>query len=442
MCLSRHGNLANQCVERERMRAVSRCKWLLAASALALLPAAALAQEAPAATNSGTGNASAPADSVGPKDLQNYTLNGTVTRPADQPAAAQPAPPERRTTVAAPTVEPRDQPAAKSAPIRAQSPAAAPAPRAKQTASAQPPAPQPQPASEPLRQSEAASSVTASLPALGAAGSGSATAAPAAVDFAPAPATLAPEHSIPLLPWLLAALALGLGGGFLFWRSRTRAAAFAGGPEFDLFTAPEPEPAPRPAPEAPRAIPAPPMHPAPAPEPASPESFGVVSSRLRPWIEIGFSPIRCVLDEPALTVEFELELFNSGSIPARGVRVDAAIFNAGPEQEQQIGTFIANPEGQGESIEIPPLKRLGLKTHVAIARDQVQAWEMAGKQVFLPVMAFNALYGWGGGEGQTSATYLLGRDTSADKLNPFRIDLGPRIFRTVAARLLPTGLRR
>ena len=64
---------------------------------------------------------------------------------------------------------------------------------------------------------------------------------------------------------------------------------------------------------------------------------------------------------------------------------------------------------------------------------------MAGKQVFLPVMAFNALYGWGGGEGQTSATYLLGRDARADKLDPFRLDLGPRIFRTVAARLLPTG---
>ena len=67
---------------------------------------------------------------------------------------------------------------------------------------------------------------------------------------------------------------------------------------------------------------------------------------------------------------------------------------------------------------------------------------MAGKQVFLPVMAFNALYGWGGGEGQTSATYLLGRDTRAEKLGPFRIDLGPRIFRGVAARLLPTGVRR
>ena len=426
------------------MRAVSRCKWLLAASALALLPAAALAQETPATTNTPAATAPPPSDSVGPKGLENFSLNGTVTRSADQPAAARPAPQERRTVIA-PAVQPSDQPAATPARNREVAATPAPAPRSTRSAAIQQPPvdrPESQAAAEPLRQSEPASSVTASLPALGAGGSSSATATPAAVDFAPAPGTLAPEHKFPLLPWLLATLALGLGGGFLFWRSRSRA-AYAGGPEFDLFTAPEPEPAPRPVPEPPRAAPVPPAtDAAPAPKPASPESFGVVSSRLRPWIELGFNPTRCVLDEQALTVEFELELFNSGSVPARGVRVDAAIFNAGPEQDQQIGAFIASPEGQGESIEIPPLKRLGLKTQVAIARDQVQAWEMAGKQVFLPVMAFNALYGWGGGEGQTSATYLLGRDTRAEKLGPFRIDLGPRIFRGVAARLLPTGVRR
>ena len=424
------------------MRAVSRCKNLLLAGALALLPAAALAQEAPATTNTPAATTPPPSDSVGPKGLENFSLNGTVTRPADQPAAAQPAPQQRGAVVARPNVEPTDQPARPQTRDAARAPAP---PRGTPTAAVQQPPsaqPQPRPAPEPLRQSEPASSVTAALPGLGAGGSGSATAAPAAVDFAPAPGTLAPERRIPVLPWLLAALALGLGGGFLFWRNRTRAAAYAGGPEFDLFTAPEPEPAPRPAPQPPRAAPAPAPAPVPAPKPASPASFGVVSSRLRPWIEIGFTPTRCVLDEQALTVEFELELFNSGSAPARGVRVDAAIFNAGPEQDQQIGAFIANPVGQGESIEIPPLKRLGLKTQVAIARADVLAWEMAGKQVFLPVMAFNALYGWGGGAGQTSATYLLGRDTKADKLGPFRIDLGPRIFRGVAARLLPTGLRR
>ena len=56
-------------------------------------------------------------------------------------------------------------------------------------------------------------------------------------------------------------------------------------------------------------------------------------------------------------------------------------------------------------------------------------------------MAINALYEWNGGKAQTSASYLLGRETENEKLAPFRLDLGPRLFRTVGARALPGGVR-
>ena len=58
------------------------------------------------------------------------------------------------------------------------------------------------------------------------------------------------------------------------------------------------------------------------------------------------------------------------------------------------------------------------------------------------MIAFNALYSRSGGDGQTSASYLLGRDTKSDKMGPFHLDLGARIFRGVGARLLPQGIRR
>ena len=48
---------------------------------------------------------------------------------------------------------------------------------------------------------------------------------------------------------------------------------------------------------------------------------------------------------------------------------------------------------------------------------------------------------WSAGEGQTSVAYLVGRDTKGEKMAPFRLDLGPRIFRGVGARLLPVGVR-
>jgi hypothetical protein len=406
----------------------------LAAGALALAPWAALAQEAPAPVSNTPAT-----DAVGPRALQDFSLKGTVTKAAEQPAPT-PAPAKRQPQAQAqPTTA--DVAQAVSTPPHAQPPRVRLTDRSSETVSATAtPAPQPQPerATQPLRQSSAASSVTAALPKLDQNSDQASAAAPATTPaFAPEPdtaGTLAPERKLPILPWLLAALALGAGGAFLFWRNRGRE-AFAGGPKIDAFIASAPAPAPRSAP--------PPPAPAPKAPPPAPSMPGIVSTRLRPWIDIGFHPLRCVLEKEQVTVEFEVELFNSGSAPARAVLIEGTLFNAGPEQDEEIGRFFANPVGQGERIAvIPPLKRVALRTQVAVPSGQVHAYEMADRQVFVPLIGFNALYSWSGGEGQTSVSYLLGRDTKGEKMAPFRLDLGPRIFRGIAGRLLPTGIRR
>jgi len=66
---------------------------------------------------------------------------------------------------------------------------------------------------------------------------------------------------------------------------------------------------------------------------------------------------------------------------------------------------------------------------------------IGGRQVFVPLIAFNTLYSWSTGEGQTSASYLLGRDTKSEKLAPFRLDHGAREFSGLGARPLPSGVR-
>jgi len=422
---------ANQRAEREQMRAVSRLWKALAAGALALVPAMALAQEAPPAS-------SAPTDAVGPKELQNFTLNGTVTRPADQPVAVPPASTRRQPRAQAQSAPPPAVSRPSTAAAVQSALADAPVPRRSEAESAEAP-PQrssPSPSPEPIRQSPPSSSVTIALPKLdsGSVAASAASAPAAAPSFGPDPrpaGTLAPAHGFSLLPWLLAALALGAGGAFLFWRNRGHE-AFAGGPQVDSFIAPVPPPAPRRTPSPP---------PQPASKPAPPALAGVVSTRLRPWIDVGFHPLRCILEDQRVIVQFEIELFNSGSAPARGVLVEATLFNAG--QDAQIGNFFANPVGTGERIAaITPLKRITIRTQVAVPREQVQAYELAGRQVFVPVIAFNTLYSGSGGDGQTSVSYLLGRDTKGEKMGPFRFDLGPRIFRSVAARLLPAGIRR
>ena len=302
------------------------------------------------------------------------------------------------------------------------------------------------------RQTPPSSSITVALPPFGASNgrTSSAAALPAAsslTDTEGATGKLAPERGLPLWPWLLAALALGAGGAFLFWRSRSRE-AFAGGPQLDVFRAGA-----RAASAAPTEstatrrrsalLEAPQSAPVPTPKRPSPAiPGGVVSTGLRPRIEIALEPLRCIVDETRVTFEFEIDLFNAGNAPARGVLVEASMFNAGPTQETDIGVFFARPDGEGERIAaIPPLQRMTLRSQVVAPRDNLQVLEIGERQVCIPLIAFNALYRWNAGEGQTSAAYLLGRDTKGEKMAPFRLDLGPRVFRAVGARLLPNEVK-
>jgi hypothetical protein len=262
-------------------------------------------------------------------------------------------------------------------------------------------------------------------------------------------ATLAPEHKLWALPWIAAALALAGATMFLLWlwlwRRRPRE-AFAGA-EFDLFSAPEPAPAP-PAAPAPRAAPKPPAPDAPRPAPAKPAPTqpaapaGIVASRLRPSLEINVQPLRCIVQDDQVAIEFEVDLFNAGTAPARAVIAEASLFNVGPNQEQELSAFFAKPVGAGSRIDaIPPLKRLTVKSQVVAPRAAIQEYALAGRKSFVPVIAFNALYEWSGGKGQTSSAYLVGRDTGGEKLGPLRLDLGPRDVRGLGARALPTTLR-
>jgi hypothetical protein len=264
---------------------------------------------------------------------------------------------------------------------------------------------------------------------------------PAAAPAFPPPesGTLAQGHGFPVLPWLLAAMALAAGAALLFWRNRSRL-SFAGGPQIDLLSA-EPEPTPAPTPPAPRPQAVAPRAAQPAAEP-KPNALGIVARTLRPWLEVAMQPLRCIVTDETVTVEFELDLFNSGSAPARDVHVAAALVNAGETQEQALANFFAQRPGPGECIEvIQPLKRVTFTTQIATSRQQVQVLEMGGRHVFVPVLAFNANYGWAAKKGQTCVSYLLGRHGQGEKLAPFRLDLGPRLFRKVGARPLPIGVR-
>ena len=144
-----------------------------------------------------------------------------------------------------------------------------------------------------------------------------------------------------------------------------------------------------------------------------------------------------------MTLEFELDLFNSGTAPARAVLAEASLLNASATQEQDLAAFFSRPSPDGERLDaIPPMKHMTMTSQVVAPRDAIQEYDVGGRKAFVPVRAFTALYEWSGGKGQTSAAYLVGRDTSGEKLAPLRLETGRREVRGLAARPLPGAVRR
>jgi hypothetical protein len=66
----------------------------------------------------------------------------------------------------------------------------------------------------------------------------------------------------------------------------------------------------------------------------------------------------------------------------------------------------------------------------------VRAIEVQGRAIFVPMIAINVAYDWEGGTGRSSKSWLIGREaeTPSAKMGPFRLDLGPRIYRQVGRR--------
>lgn len=392
------------------MKLRSRVNW----AALGLAGALACAAPAFAQDSAVTAAPPTPAgpreDVIGPPQLSGFSLNGTVTRRAETtPARTQPAAPAPRTATPAPPQQRR--------PAQAEAPAA-PRPRA--------PAEQQAPSTEPSL--DFGQPTPARVPPLAfpsdALGAEPASSSPIG-SFASAESESGGGLAA-LLPWLIALLAaVGAAAWYLRRQRPGLALAGAGGnaSAFDLSPAPEQVPA------QPRA-PAPPV---PAPPSAAPA--GIVSTRLRPWLEISFVPDFVEIDGDRAVIHFEVAVFNSGSAPARDVLIEAVLFNAGADQDEAIEAFFARPVGKGETAPVlGPLRRMNFRHSVTMTRDKMRIFEVEGRKLFVPLIGFNALYGWSGGRGQTSMSYLIGRDTDGQKMAPFRADLGARTFRGLAAR--------
>ena len=375
-----------------------------------------------------------PRDAVGPRELQNFSLKGTVTRAAEQPAGGA-----GRAAGATHRARPRPN----RARLRPRLPLRPWRARHRRLAGSSTAPPQRQAAEQPrqaaglVRSSRAAAGIGRRLHRPR---SGHDCRPPLCrlrhLRPSPPPATSRPSTSFRSCRGCSRRSRSALGGGFLFWRNRSRA-ALAGGPQVDAFSAPEPAPAPRPAP-VPRARAAPPKAPAPdglaaSSRPASGRGSISASTRSAASLEERQADHRV----RARAVQFRQRAGSrrAGRSEPVQCRADAGQRHRRLLRQTRSAPATALPRS-------PPLKRVCAQD---AGRDRaassIQAYEVGGRAGVHAVDRLQRALRWSGGEGQTSVSYLLGRDTKSEKMAPFRLDLGPRVFRGVAARPLPTGVR-
>ncbi|HEX8364021.1 MAG TPA: LPXTG cell wall anchor domain-containing protein [Allosphingosinicella sp.] len=323
---------------------------------------------------------------VGPPQLRDFQLPGERRTPA-RPQQVQPQPAQTP-----PAAQPAPSTAPQRQPERTQAQRPQPAtPRADRTREAPVALP-----SQPEDILQLPQAPQATIP-------------PAADPAAQPSAGAAPEPTGSGTPFWYYALGAGLLAlaAALFLRRRRRPAEPAADP---LAAAAAEPPAPRPAP-----VP-------------------------RPWLELEVKAERAASTDSEAKVEFELILKNTGKSPARNIRVNARMFNAGREQDKEIGAFFRT-KGEGRKThtigDLPAGQDGMIPGSVTMPREEVRALQVNNQLLFIPVLAVNVVYDWGSGRtGQTSKSYVIGRELGEenDKMGAFRLDLGPRIYRTVGQR--------
>jgi MYXO-CTERM domain-containing protein len=244
---------------------------------------------------------------------------------------------------------------------------------------------------------------------------------PAAPAYTPAPSSeTEDELSSGSSLWPALALGLALLAGLFFFQRRRRTALAADGPALARSSLAE-----MPEPEAPvrRRVPV-----------QLKEEEGP-----RPLLEIEFKPDRMVATALQAAVHFDLVVKNSGNEPARNVRIEARMFNASGQQQHEIAAFLAAPApiDGGGSATLQPQRAAQMRSSVVMPKESVREIRIDGRPLFIPTVVIKVVYQWGRGRaGQAHGTYLVGieNEKSPEKMGPFRLDMGPRIYRSVGGR--------
>lgn len=167
-------------------------------------------------------------------------------------------------------------------------------------------------------------------------------------------------------------------------------------------------------------------------------------SHARPILALSFNPAVAGANDAVASVDYGLVVTNTGDAPASRVRMEARMFAMGQDHDAALAAFFADAPDRPTPIAsaIPPGVDAALRAQVSLPRDAVNPIQVRDRVVFVPLVAFNVLYEYydaqgGLQHGQTAMSYVVGRENRppAEKMAPFRLDQGPRVYREVGQRV-------
>ncbi|MEG8025240.1 hypothetical protein QP162_13970 [Sphingomonas aurantiaca] len=148
-------------------------------------------------------------------------------------------------------------------------------------------------------------------------------------------------------------------------------------------------------------------------------------------------PLRAGLNMLSATVECELVVTNTGTVPATAIRTGVALLTAHAGQDTDLAQFNASPVSRPAAppFALAPGETRTIRTVVAIAREAIQTMTAANRPMFVPVVATNILYATAGDDAQTARAWVIGIErVDSAKLAPFWLDGPAKMHTSVAAR--------
>jgi len=155
-------------------------------------------------------------------------------------------------------------------------------------------------------------------------------------------------------------------------------------------------------------------------------------------VEFEIAPRRAGTNLVGVSVDFTLTIRNIGQVPARAVRLEVYLLTAGEQQQAQLEALFDGPVDRPivTPFDLPAAGDTEVSAVTTVPFADANQVQLLGRPIVVPIVVAVARYDWGeGGEGRLARAFVLGvKREGSDRLAPFWLDRGPRMFDAVGWR--------